>query len=199
MHTDPSNTKILLVCDNKADVGNIKLRLEESIQIPCYVWHCLTLTEALDMLNKNKLHADIIILDLGLIGTANPKEIYQKMGESARNIPIIVLTGTGEEEHDLATFVMEAGAADHMVRGQFSRLTDAIEFSLIRHKIAIKSAEDCLNKPSPGQQTIQDAHDGEMKEAKRQSDKRHGEQNQYISWVTGGYSVEDNEKKEEKT
>lgn len=199
MHKDPNNTKILLVCDNKADIGNIRLRLEETVRFPCYVWHCPTLTEALDMINKNKLRADVIILDLGLIGTENPKEIYQKMGESARDIPIIVLTGTGEEEHDLATFVMEAGAADHMVRGQFSRLTDAIEFSLIRHKIAIKSAEDCLNKPSPGQQTIQDAHDGEMKDAKKQSDERNARKNQYISWVMGGYSVEDNEKEEGKT
>ena len=94
---------------------------------------------------------------------------------------------------------MEAGAADHMVRGQFSRLTDAIEFSLIRHKIAIKSAEDCLNKPSPSQQTIQDTHDGETKEAKRQSDEKNARKNQYISWVTGSYSVEDNEKEGDET
>lgn len=194
MQKDPGNTKILFVCDNKADIGNIKLRLEESIKIPCYVWHCLTLAEALDMLNKNKLRADIIILDLGLIGTASPKEIYMKMGDSAHGIPIIVLTGAGEEEHNLATFVMEAGAADHMIRGQFSRLTDAIEFSLIRYKIANKSTEDSLNQSSPGQKIIQDTHDGEMKEAQRKSDKRHGAQNQYISWVTGGYSVEGNQK-----
>ncbi len=201
MHKDANNannTKILLVCDNQADVRNIKLRLEESIKIPCYVWHCLTLAEALDMLNKNKLRADIIILDLGLIGTANPKDIYQKMGDAARNIPIIVLTGTGEEEHDLATFVMEAGAADHMVRGQFSRITDAIEFSLIRHKIAGRSTEDALNKSSPGQQIKEDSHDGEMKEVKRKSDEKNARKNQYISWVMGGYSVEDNEKKEDK-
>lgn len=218
MHKDSNNTKILLVCDNKADIGNIKLRLEESIKVPCYIWHCLTLEEALETLNKNKLRADIIILDLGLIGTADPKDIYKKMGANARDIPIIVLTGTGEAEHDLATFVMEAGAADHMVRGQFSRLTDAIEFSLIRHnneKEAEKLAEE---KPSPRQQIREDAHDnevkkaknasspaqeieqkthdGEMKDAKKKSDKKNAQKNQYISWVTGGYSVEDNAKTE---
>lgn len=196
MSKDHNNTKILLVCDNAADVGNIRLRLEESIKIPCYVWHCLTLVEALDMLNKNKLRANIIILDLGMIGTANPKEIYQKMGDAARHIPIIVLTGAGEEEHDLATFVMEAGAADHMVRGQFGRLTDAIEFSLIRHKIANKSTEDALNQPSPDQKIRQDAHDSETKEAKIKSDKRNDEKNQYISWVMGSYSVENNSEQE---
>lgn len=192
MSKDQSNTKILLVCDNKADVGNIKLRLEDSIKIPCYVWHCLTLSEALDMINKKKLRADIIVLDLGLIGTSDPKDIYKEMGDSARDIPIIVLTGTGEDEHDLATFVMESGAADHMIRGQFSRLTDAIEFSLIRHKITKKSTEEAINRPSPGQQVIQDTHDDQMKNAQKKSDAKNEEKNQFISWVTGGYSVEDN-------
>lgn len=194
MGQDQNNTKILLVCDNRADIANIKFRLEESIKIPCYVWHCHTLAEGLDILKKNKLRADIIILDLGLIGTANPKEIYKKMGDTAHEIPIIVLTGPGEEEHDLATFVMEAGAADHMVRGQFSRLNDAVEFSLIRHKLAKRATQDAINKPSPSQQDIQNAHDENMKDAKRKSDKRHVEQKQFISWVTGGYSVEDDEK-----
>lgn len=195
MEKDINNTKILLVCDNKADIENIKLRLEESIKMPCYIWHCLTLSAGLEMLNNNKLHADIIILDLGLIGTANPKKIYKTIGEAALDIPIIVLTGTGEEEHDLATFVMEAGAADHMVRGQFGRLSDAVEFSIIRHKIAKKSEKDCLNKPSPSQKIIQDEHENSMKDAQKLSDKKHNEQkNQYISWVTGGYSIEDNDK-----
>jgi DNA-binding response OmpR family regulator len=188
MTSDPNHTKILLVCDNKADVANIRLRLEESIKVPCYVWHCHTLAMALDYLNKKKLRADIIILDLGLIGTTSPKEIYKKMGEAALSIPIIVLTGTGEEEHDLATLVMESGAADHMVRGQFSRIIDAIEFSLIRHKITIATA----NKTLSDHQTRQDARNIESLEIKKQSDEKHLQKNQFISWVTGGYSVEEN-------
>lgn len=181
MTSNAKNTKILLVSDNKADVGNIKLRLEESIDFPCYIWHCQTLAESLAYLNEKKLRADIVILDLGLIGTANPKEIYKKMGDAAQSIPIIVLTGAGKEEHDLATFVMEAGASDHMVRGQFSRIADAIEFSLIRHKITAATSEQNLHY-----------HDLEMMKAKRISDIRNDEKKQYISWVMGGYSVENN-------
>lgn len=129
-----NNLKILLVCDNKAYTQNIKLRLEKFIEMPCYVWNCNSLIEATDMLDMNKLRADIIILDLGLIGTVNPINIYKKIGSSAQDIPIIVLTGSGEEEQDIITIVMEAGAADHMIRGQFTRLIDAIEFSLLRNK-----------------------------------------------------------------
>ncbi|MCK6417643.1 MAG: response regulator [Alphaproteobacteria bacterium] len=180
-----TNTKILLVSDNRADVGNIKLRLEESIDFPCYIWHCQTLAEALAYLDEKKLRADLVILDLGLISTANPKEIYKKMGDAAQSIPIIVLTGAGKEEHDLATFVMEAGASDHMVRGQFTRIADAIEFSLIRHKITAATSKQNLHY-----------HDHERMKAKGDSDKRNGEKKQYISWIMGGYSVENNEEEE---
>lgn len=129
------NIKILLVCDNEADVSNIKSRVESHDNILCYVWQCPTLAEGLAYLDVKKLRADIIILDLGLKGPENPKEIYHQMGLSAHDTPIIVITGKGQKEHDLATFVMEAGAADNMIRGEFSGLADAMEFALIRRKI----------------------------------------------------------------
>jgi hypothetical protein len=49
-----------------------------------------------------------------------------------------------------------------------------------------------MNTKSAEQKT----HDGEMKDAKKKSDKKNAQKNQYISWVTGGYSVEDNAKTE---
>lgn len=162
-----NNTKILLICDNNADIQNIKLRLEESVKIPCFIWHYKTLAEAIEILENNKLRADIIILDLELISTTNPRDIYQKMGDAASNIPIIVLTGTNEADKNLATFVMEAGAADHIVKGQFSRIADAIQFSLIRHKLS-DEANECI---------------------KNKNDEDIIKKNQFISWVTGGYSV----------
>ncbi len=194
--------KMLLVSDNEADVKKIKKRLEETIRIACHIWHCITLKEALEHLNKRGLQADVIILDLGLVGTSNPKEIYKKIGRAAQRTPIIVLTGEGEEEHDLATFVMEAGASDHMIRGQFDRLLDAIEFSLIRHKIIQKTRDESTSD-------LRDAHDkgiadldiektrhaSETKDRKDKTDKESHEQKQLISWITGGYSVEENSEK----
>jgi DNA-binding response OmpR family regulator len=183
MATEP-DTKLLLVCDNEAYIRNIKTRLERSITVRCYVWHCLTLLEGLNYLDHKDLRADIVLLDLGLIGTDNPKTIYEKMGKAAHGIPIIALTGRSQEEHDLAIFVMEAGAADHMIRGDFSRITDVLEFSLIRHKIANKFMQDAVNKLYPDQKIIQDA--------KIKSDEENEIKNQYIAWMTGGYSVENN-------
>lgn len=188
MTTEQTNTRILLLSDSLAVVEKIRLRLEESIRSPCSVWHCHELVMALESLNAGKHRTDIIILDLGLIGTISPKEIYEKMGEAAQNIPIIALTGTSEEQHELATFVMEAGASDHMVRGRFNRLTDAIEFSLIRNKIAMNASD----KNASDVETTQTGHNIAMIKAKRKSDKNDHQKNQYISWIMGGYSVEEN-------
>lgn len=188
MKSNANNTKILLVSDNKDNVANIKLRLEESIRIPCSVWHCLTLAESVDYLDKKKLRPNVIILDLGLVGTTDPKEIYQKMGQSARDIPIIALTGTGNDEHNLATFVMEAGAADHMIRGQFGRLIDAIEFALIRRRITVAAAQ----KRRSDQKDRQEVRAQEAIEAEKMHDEKHLQKDQYISWMSGGYSVEEN-------
>ncbi len=191
MDNSQKRLKILLVCDNRAYSGNIKFRLEKSIETPSDVWHCQSIPEVLDMLNNKKLRADIIILDLGLVGTANPVSIYNEIGESALNIPIIVLTGTGAGEHELATFVMEAGAADHMVRGQFNRLMDAIEFSLIRHRIKSVAVAEALIEPSLHQKIIQDTHEEKIQDTKRKSDEMKNQHKQYISWMTGGYSKEE--------
>ena len=130
------NIKILLICDNQADIVNIKARMESHDGIPCHVWQYPTLSDGIGYLDMKKLRADIIILDLGLKGVEMPKEIYRQMKISAHDIPIIVITGKGAEEHDLAVFVMETGAADNMIRGEFIGLTDAIEFALIRRKLA---------------------------------------------------------------
>lgn len=56
-------------------------------------------------------------------------------------VPIIVLSTEGDDD-TLSTYVMEQGAADIVVRGQFARLVDAIEFALIRQKISTKTRKD---------------------------------------------------------
>ena len=119
------------------------------------------------------------------------------MGQSARDIPIIALTGTSEDEQDLATFVMEAGAADHMIRGQFGRLIDAIEFSLIRRRITVAAAK----KRRSDQKDRQEVIALEAIEVEKIQDEKNLEKDQYISWMSGGYSVETIEEtvEEEKT
>jgi DNA-binding response OmpR family regulator len=174
------NIKILLVCDNEADVVNIKYRVESHDNISFYIWQCPTLSEGIGYLDIKKLRADIVILDLGLKGTETPKEAYRQMGIAADDIPIIVITGKGSEEHDLAAFVMQSGAADNMIRGEFSGLTDAMEFALIRQKIT-KDEKIKTDK------TLQDSKDvGDAQNLKEKQDHQ-----SHLSMFMGGYSASD--------
>jgi FixJ family two-component response regulator len=180
--------KIFLVCDNEPDVANIKARFEDSTKTPCYVWSFPSLSEGLYYLDTKKLRADIIILDLGLIGTDNPKEIYEKIGEAACGIPIIVITGKGKKEHDLAVLVMQAGAADNMIRGEFSGLVDAMEFALIRQEIA-------ENTKSDGEKNLKHIKEKSDEKHKDLLDKRLKDKQEYqhtLSMFMGDYSASNN-------
>ncbi|MDD3019902.1 MAG: hypothetical protein PHX61_02845 [Alphaproteobacteria bacterium] len=181
------NMKILLVCDNRADVVNIRAKVDSHENIACYVWQCPTLSEGIGYLNIKKLRADMIILDLGLSGEDTPEEIYRQMGVAAQDIPIIVITGKGNEEHDLAAFVMESGAADNMIRGEFGGLTDAMDFALIRSKIT-------KEKESEADKALQDSkNDCDEKSQKDQQDHQ-----DHLSMFMGGYSVTNNDAKDKK-
>ena len=181
------NIKILLVSDNEADINNIKSKVESRDDIACYVWQCPTLAEGIGYLDVKKLRADIIILDLSLKGSEDPQEIYRQMGLSAHDIPIIVITGKGQKEHELATFVMEAGAADNMIRGEFSGLTDAMEFALIRQRIT-KDTKTQTDK------ALQDSKNyGDAKSLKE----RQNHQNN-LSLFMGDYSASNNSSKDKK-
>lgn len=182
-----TNIKILLICDNQADISNIKSRVESHDDIACYVWQCPTLAEGIGYLDVKKLRADIIILDLGLKVPEDPKKIYRQMGLSAHDIPIIVITGKGQKEHELATFVMEAGAADNMIRGEFSGLSDAMEFALIRRKIT-------KDKKSQTDKILQDSrNDGDAKNLKERQDHQ-----DHLSMFMGDYSYSNNSSKDKK-
>lgn len=182
-----NNIKILLVCDNEADNTDIKARVESHDNISCYVWQCPTLSEGIRYLDIKKLRADIIILDLGLRGLDTPKEIYRQMGLAAPDTPIIIITGKGPDEHDLAAFVIEAGAADNMIRGEFSGLTDAMEFALIRRNIT-------NNQKVKTDKTLQDSKDADN--AKNLKNKR--DHQETLSMFMGGYSASDKSNQDKK-
>lgn len=181
----PENIKILFVCDSEIDILTIKSKLEGHQDIVFYIWHCLTVSEGIRYLHIKKLRADIIILDLELCDEQDPREIFQRMDDAAHDIPIIVITGSGSQEHALAAFVIESGAADNMVRGDFHGLTDALEFAIIRKKIV----KEAMRK---SEQALQE-NKNENHERQRISDaknlKQQQEHQENLSMFMGGYSV----------
>jgi DNA-binding NtrC family response regulator len=167
-----ANIKILLICDNKAYSSDIKLRLESLQNIPCHVWHSMSVEEALETLNKHKLRADIVILDLGLGCSLEPNDVYNEVNAAAQDIPILVITGKGQQEHDRAVLAMKSGAADSIIRGEFHDLTERIEFALIRYNIIKNTSADYVH--------ICEERSKEQKEARN-----------IVSMFMGGYSASD--------
>jgi signal transduction histidine kinase len=132
---------ILLVEDNPGDARLIREILSDIPgQDTPAVEHIRTLAEALEYLEHFK--PGIILLDLGLPDSQG-LETVQRVALRASEIPIIVLTGAGDD--DLAVEAIKAGAQDYMVKGlvepemlmrsfRYSMERKHIEEELYRHR-----------------------------------------------------------------
>lgn len=170
---------IMLISNDEDDISDIERHLGEYMRLPWRFIPCTSLKESTLKMQS----ADLIILDLALKGIETPEEIFTHMDHDTFGIPIIVLTGEGQ--HDLATYVIERGAADQIIRGKFSRLIDAIEFALIKQKISArleKKNEDALSD-------AEFRADSNSKSAHEERVKEKGMSDQMVSWLTGGYSA----------
>ncbi len=144
------------------------------MRVPWTMSHCVSLEET-------KLRADIadlVILKPEMEGVLTPKEVFQGVGDMVFEVPILVLTGA-EGSNELSTYVMEQGAADTIIRGQFARLVDAIEFALIRQKIETDTRKAADKKLSDSQ--YKDASHSEK-------------QKQIMRMLTGDYTVDQKDK-----
>jgi FixJ family two-component response regulator len=133
-----SEITVLLVSDNDADIREVKKHLEKTMGRSCHIWHCPSVIRSTGFFKKALPGIDIILLDLDLVSSAKPREIFRQMQNIVGSVPIIVFTE--RKDHELALMVVEEGAADNVTRGQFGtdpyKLRDAIEFSLARNRIS---------------------------------------------------------------
>lgn len=132
---EEKSVRILLINDRHEDAEEIKIHLDQHMRLPWSLMHCISLKEATSRISM----ADIVILELELAGLSSPQQIFKDVDDMLFEIPIIALTGKEDNQHGLATYVMEKGAADTIIRGQFGHLVDAIEFALIRQKITTEA------------------------------------------------------------
>ena len=172
-------TNILLINDNEADVKKIRQFLNQTMRVPWKLTRCLNVREAIPLANE----VNIIILDLALKGPEAPRKIFKSVMHLSFETPIIVLSG--KKRRRLATYVMEKGAADIIVRGRFERLVDAIEFALIRQQIATKKRKN-------SDKAVLEEHDDAVRkliDANNLREKEQKENKQALSMLMGGYSV----------
>ena len=208
MDTEQVKIKILIINNDFSETENIKSWLDKDMRVPWTMVHCINVQEARPRVNK----VDLVILKPEMEGIATPKEVFKDIEHMVFETPIIVLTDDNHDQNGLSTYVMEKGAADILIRGQFARLVDAIEFALIRQKITTdtrkisdktlqtnKNEAEKKLKISYAHRAMDAEEAAEKLESVRDLRKKDQEESKNtLSIFMGGYSASDHDSKDKK-
>jgi diguanylate cyclase (GGDEF)-like protein len=130
--TQDSPPKILLIEDNPGDVRLLREALLEAgtRKFSLTVSECLE--EGLACLSEKDF--DVVLLDLSL-PDAEGLDTVTRAHEAAPQVPIVVLTGTDDEE--LAVQAVQSGAQDYLVKGQIQStlLVRALRYAIERNRL----------------------------------------------------------------
>ncbi|HEX4122517.1 MAG TPA: PAS domain S-box protein [Verrucomicrobiae bacterium] len=133
--------KILLVEDNPDDVFFLRMVLHKVTGTHFELHPVKTLANGLSRLAEGNI--DVVLLDLTLPDSTG-METFSSIKAHARDVPIIVLSGTDDET--LAVNAVHAGAEDYLVKGRVDSqlITRAIIYAIERteSKRAVLQAEE---------------------------------------------------------
>ncbi len=140
--------RVLLLEDNSGDARLMNELLKESTTSQFDLIHVERLTDALIKLSKEKF--DVVIIDL-TVPDSSGFETFLKIRSLTEDLPILVLTGSTEDE--LAEKTIQEGAQDYLVKGQVtsSSLQRAIKFSIERQK---KKSSEPVHTPKKTQSDL---------------------------------------------
>ena len=126
-----STLRLLIVEDDPASALLLHDLLDTSTSPRFAIRHVTTAAEACTIVDAGE--ADVVLLDLGL-PDATDLQALTKLGECVHEIPVIVLTGRGDES--LARDALHRGAEDYLLKGTFDRssLLRAIRYAVERHR-----------------------------------------------------------------
>lgn len=185
MNIEPFKVRILIINNDSAETDTIRSWLKKDMRVPWAMAHCIKVEEARSRANK----ADLVILKPEMEGMSSPKEVFKDIEDMVFEVPILVLTSEGDE-HGLSTYVMEQGAADTIVRGQFARLVDAIEFALIRQRrrtdTRTASHKTLSDSQKQGANDLQDSRANHLADQERHK--------QILRMFSGDYAVDQQDK-----
>ncbi len=125
--------RILVVEDNSADTDFIQEMLLAGGSVSFQAESVVRLSEALTRLESKDI--DLVLLDLGLPDSQG-LQTFHKLQEAAPGVPVVVLTGTNDNE--TAVRAVRDGAQDYLVKGQIQghMLVLAARYALERKKVA---------------------------------------------------------------
>jgi len=134
--TDHDVIRVLLVEDNDGDARLVELMLQSTFGAAIQLSRARSLAEALQQIDKAT--PDCVILDLGL-PDAHGLEAIRRIKARAPLMAVVVLTG--DDDGELGTQAVAAGAQDYLVKGNTidQTLTRSIRYAVLR-----KSGEDAL-------------------------------------------------------
>jgi HD-GYP domain-containing protein (c-di-GMP phosphodiesterase class II) len=136
---DKEPLRILLVEDNPHDVLLLRHQLAKTPE-QVEIHHCQRVSEALEYLGKGEADIDAVLLDLGLPDSQS-LDTFTKVHQQAPHIPIIVLSGSGDEK--LAIQAVREGAQDYLVKGE----TNAqLLLRTMRHAVERMHIEEALRR-----------------------------------------------------
>jgi PAS domain S-box-containing protein len=116
--------KIVVIEDNKADQRLLKEAFRD-LNMPAFeLVFQNNLTEAMDYIRKEEI--GLIILDLGL-PECQGIETFLRLKPYTEHIPVVVLTGLGDDE--VARTTINNGAQDYLIKGQITN--DILKRSLL--------------------------------------------------------------------
>ncbi len=144
---DEKCIKVLLIEDNLADVRLMQAMLEERAALETSMQnieldYVRRLSAGIEHLAQND--ANVLLLDLSLPDSQGIETLF-KINELYQDIPIIVLTGTDDEE--LAVRAVREGAQDYLVKGEVTGnlLIRAIRYAIERKKLE-RAREKLINE-----------------------------------------------------
>lgn len=126
---------ILVIEDNSGDYGLLELTLKRTDYYQSRLIQAQTFAEAIDYLDSHT--ADIILLDLSLPDMWGVEAVRQ-LKNHAPATPIIVLTGY--EDEAVGIEVVQAGAQDYFVKGEFGGnvMLRAIRYAIERQRLMVQ-------------------------------------------------------------
>lgn len=148
------NIRILLIDDSEAQYYLVEALLLQNAETMFKLDWASTLPESMSLLQEN--HYDVCLLDYDL-GQVNALDILRVFAQHSITTPVIVITGHGSHDIDLA--VMKAGAVDFIEKPhlnaknlerslrytiQQSRYTEILRQSEERFRMMVENASDLI-------------------------------------------------------
>ena len=122
--------RLLIVEDDIRSARSLRELLEQSSDPSFTIEHVTTASAACDHVQRGGI--DVVILDLGL-PDAKDLQALSRLDECIHEIPVIILTGSGDET--LAAGALHRGAEDYLLKGaiDYDSLLRSIRYAVERH------------------------------------------------------------------